>query len=370
MGLPLWRVAGVAVASLLVATAARAQSQTWHANGTTVTIGAGIANLTLPDVPTMVTRGPNGAPFPVFESYQFSDNFGDSAGWSVNGSISVPITGFVGGPDELAVSGFWASIKRTEYFACGAGATICLISPLVDTPGVQQVNGVIAPGQSINSQATRDADQWSGSLEAKWFLNSALGAAKRGMKPQYLAVGADVRGIDQNLNAVMNGTSGFVANYNEDLNTTYYGGFIAWGGDYESILFRTIWDYLGLQSSFRFQGGVYYADTRYNGSLVNTGVLCGGCGNPTGNLSLSRNDVAFIGNITLETRKQINERMTLSLKSEYEYYSWVPSMAYNTVDRGPASITSSTRQDGTVINSDDAYSFRTTATLTVDITPH
>ena len=60
----------------------------------------------------------------------------------------------------------------------------------------------------------------------------------------------------------------------------------------------------------------------------------GGIGGATldGTLNLSNDDVAFIGGLVLETRKQINARATLSLKSEFEYYSYVPKMTYNTFD--------------------------------------
>lgn len=337
---------------------------------TTVTLGGGIATLTLPDVPTMLTRTHNG-PFPVLGTYQFSDNFSDQIGWNVNGSVSAPITGFIGGPDEIAVNGFWANIKDKENFGCNGdlGPQIdCLVAPLVDNPAIQQVNGSLGLN-NVTGHSERKVDQWGGSLEARWFLASGPFAAPRAMKPQYLALGADVRGIYQTIDATMNATTGANFTYNEDLNTTYYGAFLAWGGDYAPMLFARLWESLGLQSSFRLHGGIYYADTQYSGNLVGTGPIIGSGGNPTSSLSLSRGDAAFIGGVTLETRKQITPRTALSLRSDYEYYSFVPMMTYNNTDRGPANIAGADRQDGTVIGHNDAFSMRTTLTLTVGLGP-
>jgi hypothetical protein len=364
-----YAVAAVALASLALAAPARAQNASMQVGNATVTIGGGIAALTLPDVPTMLTRTTNTVPFPVLESYKFSDDFENKYGWNVNGSVAVPVTG--AGADEIAASGFWARIKDNESFACngGLGPQIdCLVAPLVDNPAIQQVNGSLALN-SVSGQSERKVDQWGGSLEAKWFLASGPFAATRAMKPQYLALGADVRGIYQNIDATMNSTTGATFAYNESLDTTYYGAFLAWGGDYAPILLGGIWNALGLQSSFRLQGGVYYADTQYSGNLVSTGPIIGGGGNPTSSLSLSNGNAAFIGGVTLETRKQITPRTNLSLKSEYEYYSWVPKMAYNNTDRGPANIAGPDRQDGTVIGHDDAFSMRTTLTLTIGLGP-
>ncbi|GBE43582.1 hypothetical protein BMS3Bbin10_01662 [bacterium BMS3Bbin10] len=70
----------------------------------------------------------------------------------------------------------------------------------------------------------------------------------------------------------------------------------------------------------------------------------------------------------LETRKLLGRRATLSLRSEYEYYSYVPEMAYNTVDIPTTPFTAG-RQDGTVIGSDAAFSARTSIRLTIKLGP-
>jgi hypothetical protein len=84
-------------------------------------------------------------------------------------------------------------------------------------------------------------------------------------------------------------------------------------------------------------------------------------------LSLSSGNVAFIGGIVLETRKRITSNAILSLKSEYEYYSWVPEMAYNQQDTGGGAVLSPNGRSGTHIGSDDAFSMRTSLRLTVEL---
>ncbi len=84
----------------------------------------------------------------------------------------------------------------------------------------------------------------------------------------------------------------------------------------------------------------------------------------TQTLSLSENNTAFIAGLTLETRKQLNPRTTLSLRSDYSHYSWVPVMRYNDVvgaSTGPNA--------GTSIGSDSAFSTRTTLRLTIKLGP-
>ena len=45
-------------------------------------------------------------------------------------------------------------------------------------------------------------------------------------------------------------------------------------------------------------------------------------------ISKSNDDLAFIGTVSLETRKQIGLRTSLSLWTDYEYISSVPEMRY------------------------------------------
>ena len=68
----------------------------------------------------------------------------------------------------------------------------------------------------------------------------------------------------------------------------------------------------------------------------------------------------------METRKRIGQRATLSLKSEFEYYSYVPEMNYNDNINGGALFGPNV---GTTIGDDDAYAMRTSLRLTMKLGP-
>src|ERR1700704_6440426 len=85
----------------------------------------------------------------------------------------------------------------------------------------------------------------------------------------------------------------------------------------------------GLRSLLSLRAGVYNADTDYSGRYATTdGSL--------GRLDLSDDKVAFIGAASFETRKQLGPRTSLSLVTDYEYYSSAPQIKYVDVDVGPA----------------------------------
>jgi hypothetical protein len=351
-------LAGVAVATLAFGTAQAQQMQgSAQVGEATVTIGTGTAMLFLPDAVSPVTRTTNVAPFTVFQRYDFSDNFGSNVGWNVNGSVAMPFTAGNGQPMEFAIDGFWARISGTDSLSCTGGAAPqvnCLIAPLVDNPAAQQIGGTLG-AQTISGNSTRDVDNWGASAEARWLKSD----------DRYFSAGADIRGIFQDLDSTLNATTGSVITYRDSLDTTYYGAFAAFGGGYTPPLVSDLWQRWGLESSFRLQGGVYYADTSYDGTLSQTAPFPGGGGDPSGSLSLSRSDAAFVAGLSLETRKHISPRATLSLKSDIEYYSYVPKMKLNETDLGAVNITDPGRQVGTEIDSTGALSLRTMLRLTI-----
>jgi len=74
-------------------------------------------------------------------------------------------------------------------------------------------------------------------------------------------------------------------------------------------------------------------------------------------LSLSKDDLAFIGSVSFETRKQFGPRTSLSLWSDYEYISSVPEMRYSNGDRP------------TRIEDDSAFATRTMLRLNIGLGP-
>ena len=72
-------------------------------------------------------------------------------------------------------------------------------------------------------------------------------------------------------------------------------------------------------------------------------------------LSKSSDDLAFIGTVSLETRKQIGLRTSLSLWTDYEYISSVPEMRYANTSRP------------TRISDDDVFASRTMLRLNIGL---
>lgn len=360
-------VAGIVLA-VLVFTASVTQAQNNNSmtvGKVTITVGSGMVLMILPDTSSMLTQGPNNAAtdFPVVEQFKFSDDF-NKTGWNVNASIAIPVY-----RTTLSLNGFWANIKGKSSFACTPQAGgLCAIMPLVDNPAIMQVQGVISGGGAFGGQlltdSEREVDNWGIALESKWELNKRFLGWPLAPNSHYLTVGLDIRGIYQDLDAKILGTSpsAFFDTYKENLNTTYYGAYLAWSGDYSPFLFKN-W---GLEFLFRLRGGVYYAYTNYDGHLNNTGPIIGGGGNPTSALSLSSSDIAFIGGLTLGIGKQLGTRTRLSLNGGFEYYSYLPKMIYNTADQNPNPFLTG-RHFGTRIGNDNAFSINIGLALTIQL---
>ncbi len=333
--------------------------------GATVSVGAGTAILTLPDVPSIVTLRQFAVPNIFIRDFKASKDFEDEVGLNINASIAVPTSA----NQAFSLDGFWANIDGDSSFTCSPTAVqACNIWPIFDSsPTAVEIRGL---GNGVTSNVEREVDQWGVSLESQWTMNPGVMGVTRAPHRRYFAVGADIRGIDQDLDILMTssgaGITG-VATYSEDLDTRYYGAYAAWGGDYSPLLLKGLWSRWGLQSSFRFQGGIYNSQTDYDGNLVDN--IAAGAG-ATSALSLSNDEISFIGGLKLETRKRIGRRATLSLKSEYEYYSYVPKMIYNQVDQtGAFGLLGPGGQVGTFIRDDSAFSARTSLRLTIKLGP-
>ena len=137
-----------------------------------------------------------------------------------------------------------------------------------------------------------------------------------------------MRGIDQD--NTLRSSLGTAFSYKESLDTTYTGGYIGLGGEYSFGFIPIIgsavkgvgglYDRLGLRTFINLRAGLYNADTDYDGRFASSSF--------TSKLSNSTDDLAFIGTVSLETRKQIGPRTSLSLWTDYEYISSVPKMHY------------------------------------------
>ena len=360
--------AGTVLSLLLFnAPVAAQESGSMTVGNVTVSVGVGAQMLDLPDIQYLVATdvAVNTA---FLGKNDDSADFFDEYGWNIDGSISVPVTDAMSQYQSISLKGFFAKIDDDDKASCTgtAGVNNCALFNIVDIPGTTTfaTSGV---GESFVSNTSREVDHWGLSLEFKQQIAGEEAYREPGTVSNmgYLALGADIRSIDQGLDMRVTHTSVPINfRYKEDLETRYYGVYAAWGGDYTLPLISQLVSGLGLQSSFMFRGGVYYADTDFSG----TSSLPGGLGGAVldGTLNLSNDDVAFIGGLMLETRKQINSRAAFSLKGGYEYYSYVPKMTYNTFDDAdPLGITGTPA----ALGDDDASSLSASLHLTINLGP-
>ena len=185
----------------------------------------------------------------------------------------------------------------------------------------------------LETKTTRDVDYWGGQLEGKFWSPNTTDIKPNFYRNDYFIVGADIRGIDQDNHLKGRFEGDPIYTYKESLDTTYYGGYIGLGGEYSFGFIPGIknvgglYDRLGLRTFISARAGLYEADTDYDGKYALQFVPF------SSKISKSNDDLAFIGTISLETRKQIGPRTSLSLFTDYEYISSVPKMHYSDGDR-------------------------------------
>lgn len=133
------------------------------------------------------------------------------------------------------------------------------------------------------------------------------------------------------------------------------------GGEYNLLGYLGIGGSWGIRSLLSLRAGVYNASTDYSGRFS-------GAGYGSTRLGLSDDEVAFIGAASFETRKQFGPRTSLSLVTDYEYYSYAPEMRYVDADRSGCSFGTQDcagRIKRTNIGDDDAFEVRTTLRLNI-----
>ncbi|MGV1013728.1 MAG: hypothetical protein ACOYB4_02015 [Methyloceanibacter sp.] len=288
--------------------------------GTTIWVGGGVQFLSLPDI-RFTGRGTPG-------NFRKEKNLeGDF--WDFGGATGAGIEtalGFWGNARVTgAIKGFWSGVDTDDSRNCRGPA--CNV---VDPTGFLEI---ISP--TLLTKTDREADYWGGQVEFKFARAEPVHIRPDLYRNDYFIVGADVRGIDQDntLRGHFGGTPIF--SYKETLDTTYYGAYIGFGGEY-SLGFLgaagvgTVLDRLGLRSFIAARAGLYSAETDYHGRFA-TPVLPA-VGGPVGPfnsaLSSSDDELAFIGSISFETRKPIGRRSSLSLWTDYEFISSVPKLHY------------------------------------------
>ena len=296
-------------------------------DGTTISVGGGVQYLSLPDIRFNFITNDTGTTLRKYNNSNFEE-YGPAA----TARIETPIGQWGSQTVFGAVHGFFASIEDSERHTCHPGAaTSCSYDNIVDTDIRDKfpARGNLGPlgAGALLTNTSRDVDFWGVGLEAK-----VAGPQRNyGLVRQiYWAAGGDVRGLDQDIGIRgSDNLQGRIFDYSENLDTTYYGGYLALGGEYS--LFPSLYAGWGLRSFLTAQVGVYDAETDYSGHYrTPAGPLVPPPANSR--LSLSDSNVAVIASVKSETRKQFGPRTSLSWLSEYEWYSWAPEMHYNDSD--------------------------------------
>ncbi len=332
--------AGIIGAVALAGFAQSAAAQEYSVPGVATTkvgqaqlsIGGGVSRLDLPDIRFGYRSGPGGN-----REYSNSNGFEDEFGGGVEGELVVPW----GSSTAIALGGFWTGIDQKKGIRCEASA-----AQTCEASNLTGANATTPAGVSLAERAKRDVDHWGTQLEGRYYLEGSAGNTI--VNATYVALGGDIREINQDTSINFRTLSGINGGtYNETLDTSYYGAYLAIGGEYELPFFRNVRDGLGLEAGFKAYAGLYGVDSDYNGRV------------PGNSLGLSTDDTAFIGGLTLETRKQFTPRTSVSLMSTYEYISWVPEMQYSNSNTG----------DVTRIDDTDAFASRTMLRLNIGLGP-
>jgi hypothetical protein len=309
MRLSIRLLAATAVGAAFVAPAAQAQDMTTASfGGTTIYVGGGFQYLNLPDIRFTGKGDPSN--FRRQKNSDFSE-YGGSGGAGVETSLGL----WGGSRVTLGVKGFFSNVEGDDHTRCTTGCVV--VDP----------TGFLTQGPTLVTKTDREADYWGGSAELKFGGGQPVHVRPNLYRNDYFIVGADIRGIDQDNKLHGHSLAGTdVFTYKETLDTTYTGGYIGVGGEY-SLGFLTgggggMYERLGLRTFINARAGLYNADTDYDGRFGFGFIPV------SSRVSESSDDLAFIGTVSLETRKQLGPRTSLSLWTDYEYISSVPKMRY------------------------------------------
>jgi hypothetical protein len=276
--------------------------------GTTIWVGGGVQFLSLPDI-RFIGKGEPGN----FRRQRNSESDWLDFGWATGGGIETALGYWGNARVTGAVKGFWANLETDDRTACRN--TDCVI---VDPTGTEIGFGP----PTLVTKTDRDVDYWGGQIEFKLAGAEPVQVRPNLYRNDFFLVGADIRGIDQenNLRGHFGGEP--IYTYKETLDTTYYGGYVGFGGEYTIPVIGNVGNGFGLRTFISGRAGLYSADTDYDGRFAFQFIPF------DSRLKKSDDELAFIGSISLETRKQIGPRSSLSLWTDYEYISSVPKLHY------------------------------------------
>ena len=315
-------------------------------------IGGGVQFLSLPDIKFTGKDNINNG----FRRQTNSSGDWLDAGGALDFGFQHPFGWWGGHRVIVRLNGFWSNVEVGDTTRCtNTATTFCgAFDPTGEffvTPAFQ----FGGPQPTLRTRTDRDTDYW-GSQASVILGNPRPNAVKPNFyRNDFFLAGFDVRGIDQDNRLHGSDRGGTLFRYDETLDTTYTGGYIGFGGEYSFGFIPGLksvggfYDRLGIRTFVTVKGGLYNADTDYHGRFWSAPG--------TTKLSESENELAFIGTVSLEARKQVGRRTSLSLWTDYEYISSVPEMRYAN-DNHP-----------TRIEDDDIFASRTTLRLNVGLGP-
>lgn len=351
---------GAALFSVLGGVALAQEPAAVTYNATTISIGGGVQLLQLPDIRyTFFSSSRNGAAL----RKQKTDDFDDYGG-VVSGAIETPLGYWGATPVTGVVSGFFANVSDGDRHGCvSQGTALCTAEDIVDNPN--RPDSLVA--NTFVTNTDRDVDFWGVGAEARFGKAPAPARDEGGylFRLGYVGIGADVRGIDQDIRLRLDIPGAPVnpsVRLNETIDTTYWGGFLSVGGEYNILGYFGIGKTWGIRSLLALRAGIYNADTDYNGLFRRPGRAT--------RLGLSDDEVAFIGGLNFETRKQFGPRTSLSLVTDYEYFSYAPEIRYVDADLsgcGGGQVNCAGNVTRTHIDDDDAFAVRTMLRLNVGL---
>lgn len=323
--------------------------------GTIVTVGGGVQLLQLPDIDfTFLVDNTTGA-----TSRKQKNSDVDDYGGAFSAGIETPVGHWGATPITGVVSGFFANVTDSQNRGCASSASeTCFAEDIVDSPG-----GDSFGFGSLTARTHRDVYFWGVNGELRFGKRPAPLPDSGGylFRFGYVGIGADVRGIDQDNRITIRSSDAFATDidYSETLDTTYSGGFLSIGGEYNVLGYLGIGGSLGLRSFLTLKGGIYNASTDYSGRFQTEGAF--GPDRDT-RLNLSNDKTAFIGGASFETRKQFGARTSLSLLTDYEWFSYAPKMKYLDADPPAEGIV-----DATNISDSEAFAVRTQLRLNIGL---
>jgi hypothetical protein len=312
--------------------------------GVVIELGGGVQYLDLPDMRWTFLTNNNG-------QVERKQNNGDLSeyGGAVSGSAYIPLSNSL----TLALSGFYTQAENSKRTQCeSTGDLFCTVQNIEIIPN--QVNDWMLPG--FTTHGSRDVEYWGGSSELTFGTGLGVRPRQDGgflFAFSHWGAGFNVRGIDQDNRIKLDYNDQTAIRYDETLDTTYYGGYLSVTGEFNILGYLGIGGNWNIRSFATFRGGVYGTDTDYTGRFSMEDQL-----NPLNTqLRLSDDEVAFIGSASFETRLPLSRRTSLSLVTDYEYFSYVPQMRY------------AAGQDVTRIDDDDMLAVRTQLRVNVGLGP-